>query len=101
MLHLKDLLKDEMAAGTVNVDEDANHNAVTFRGDAMFQPGGAAVQPTMNPLIAKIAGKIVKVPGTVLGYADNVPIRSRTFAFNQICRRSVLPRSCRCCNPQA
>ncbi|MGU7780921.1 type VI secretion system protein TssL, long form [Burkholderia sp. PU8-34] len=84
-LHLKQLLKDEIAAGTVSVNEDARHSAVTFRGDAMFQPGGASVQASMNPLISKIASEISKVPGnvTVLGYTDNVPIRSRHFASNQ------------------
>ncbi|WP_436406906.1 type VI secretion system protein TssL, long form [Burkholderia metallica] len=83
-LHLKQLLKDEIAAGTVSVDEDARHSAVTFRGDAMFQPGGVAVKPAMAPLVAKIAGEIVKVPGkvTVLGYTDNLPIRSRQFPSN-------------------
>ena len=84
-LHLRQLLKDEIAAGTVSVDEDASRSTVTFRGDAMFQPGGASVQAAMNPLISKIAGEIVRVPGkvTVLGYTDNVPIRSRHFASNQ------------------
>lgn len=83
-LHLKELLKNEIAAGTVSVDEDAHHSSVTFRGDAMFPPGGASVKETMGPLIAKIAGEIVKVPGkvTVLGYTDNVPIRSRQFPSN-------------------
>ncbi|WP_167397536.1 type VI secretion system protein TssL, long form [Paraburkholderia aromaticivorans] len=84
-LHLKELLKDEIAARTVSVDEDAHHSAVTFRGDSMFPPGAAAVKTTMVPLIAKIAGEIVKVPGkvTVLGYTDNLPIRSRQFASNE------------------
>ncbi|AIO35268.1 type VI secretion system OmpA/MotB family protein [Burkholderia cenocepacia] len=84
-LHLKQLLKDEIAAGTVSVDEDARRSAVTFRGDAMFLPGGASVQASMNPLIAKIAAEIAKVPGkvTIIGYTDNVPIRSRQFSSNQ------------------
>ncbi|WP_334040454.1 type VI secretion system protein TssL, long form [Burkholderia ambifaria] len=84
-LHLKQLLQDEIAAGTVSVDEDARHSAVTFRGDAMFKPGGASVQASMNPLIAKIAAEIAKVPGkvTIIGYTDSVPIRSRHFASNQ------------------
>lgn len=39
----------------------------------------------MNPLIAKIAAEIAKVPGkvTIIGYTDNVPIRSGQFASNQ------------------
>lgn len=83
-LHLKALLKNEIAAGTVSVDEDAHHSSVTFRGDAMFPPGAASVNASMGPLVARIAGEIIKVPGkvTVLGYTDNVPIRSRQFPSN-------------------
>jgi type VI secretion system protein ImpK len=83
-LHLKTLLKDEIAAGTVSVDEDTKHSAVTFRGDSMFPPGGVEVNASMGPLIAKIAAEIAKVPGkvTVLGYTDNLPIHSRAFASN-------------------
>jgi type VI secretion system protein ImpK len=84
-MHLKQLLKNDVAAGTVSVDEDARHSAVTFRGDAMFEPGGASVKTSMEPLIKKVAGEIAKVPGkvTVLGYTDNIPIRSGQFASNQ------------------
>ncbi|AOI59919.1 type VI secretion system protein TssL, long form [Burkholderia diffusa] len=84
-LHLKQLLRDEIAAGIVSVDEDAHHSSVTFQGDAIFPPGSASVKATMGPLIAKIAGEIAKVPGqvTVTGYTDSIPIRSRQFASNQ------------------
>jgi type VI secretion system protein ImpK len=84
MLHLKELLKSEIAAGMVSVDEDARHSAVTFRGDAMFPPGAVSVNASMSPLVAKIAGEIIKVPGkvTVMGYTDNMPVRSRQFASN-------------------
>ncbi|MEM5343150.1 type VI secretion system protein TssL, long form [Paraburkholderia azotifigens] len=82
--HLKELLKGEIAAGTVSVDEDARHSSVTFRGDSMFQPGGVNVKTSIGPVIAKIANEVVKVPGkvTVSGYTDNVPVRSRQFASN-------------------
>ena len=84
-LRLKPLLKNEIAAGTVSVDEDASRCAVTFRGDAMFETGGAAVEASMGPLIAKIAGEIAKVPGkvTVQGYTDNIPTRRGRFPSNQ------------------
>ncbi|MEA3122724.1 MAG: type secretion system protein ImpK [Paraburkholderia sp.] len=84
-LHLKALLKNEIAAGTVSVVDDARHSTVTFRGDAMFPPGGAEVKHAMAPLIAKIAHEIAKVPGkvTVLGYTDSAPIRSGRFASNE------------------
>lgn len=82
--HLRELLKDEITAGTVNVDEDTRHSAVIFRGDAMFAPGSVNVNASMGPLIAKIAREVVKVPGkvTITGYTDNVPIKSRQFASN-------------------
>ncbi|QCP54386.1 type VI secretion system protein TssL [Trinickia violacea] len=84
VLHLKTLLKNEIAAGTLSVDEDTHHSSVTFRGDSMFSPGGSSVNASMGPLISRIAAEIVKVPGkvSVLGYTDNVPIRSRQFASN-------------------
>lgn len=85
VLHLKELLKDEIAAGKVSVDEDEHHSAVTFRGDDMFVAGKAAVSASMQPLINKIAAEVIKVPGkvTVIGHTDNTPIRSRTFDSNQ------------------
>ncbi|WP_370643035.1 type VI secretion system protein TssL, long form [Bordetella sp. LUAb4] len=83
-LHLKQLLKDQIAAGMLSVDEDAQHSAVTFRGDTMFQSGGATVHASIDPLIAKIASEIIKVPGkvTIIGHTDNIPIRSRYFPSN-------------------
>lgn len=82
--HLKELLTNEIAAGTVSVDEDARHSAVTFKGDSMFAPGGVAVKASTGPLLTKIANELMKVPGKVVvtGYTDNVPIRSRQFASN-------------------
>jgi len=85
-LHLKELLKDEIAAGTVSVDEDSQHSAVTFRGDAMFEPGSAEIRSSkIGPLVTRIANELVKVPGqvSVLGYSDNIPIHSRQYASNQ------------------
>jgi type VI secretion system protein ImpK len=84
-LHLKELLKNEIAAGKVSVEEDERHSAVTFHGDDMFVAGNASVNASMQPLIAKIAAEIVKVPGkvTVIGHTDNRPIRSRAFPSNQ------------------
>lgn len=85
MVHLKELLKDQIAAGKVSVDEDEHHSDVTFRGDDMFVAGNAAINPSMQPLLEKIAAEIVKVPGkvTVTGHTDSTPIRSRAFPSNQ------------------
>jgi type VI secretion system protein ImpK len=84
-LHLKDLLRNEIAAGTVSVDEDGHRSVVTFHGDEMFPAGKETVQPDMAPLLARIAAEINKVPGkvTITGYTDNRPVHSRQFASNQ------------------
>jgi len=82
--HLKESLKNEIAAGTVSVDEDERHSSVTFRGDSLFTPGGTNLNASIGPLVAKIANQVVKVPGkvTVTGYTDNLPIRNRQFESN-------------------
>lgn len=84
-LRLATLLAGEIAAGTLSVEENARRSSVTFRGDAMFAPGAAGVNPAMGPLIRKIAAEIARVPGkvTVRGYTDNQPIKSRQFASNE------------------
>jgi type VI secretion system protein ImpK len=85
-LHLKELLKDQIAAGKVSVDEDEHHSSVIFRGDDMFGAGNASVSASVQPLLAKIAAEVIKVPGkvTVIGHTDNQPIRSRAFPSNQV-----------------
>ncbi len=84
-LNLRALLKEEIAAGKVSVEQDAHNSTVTLHGDEAFIAGKADVNKTMRPLIEKIAAQIVKVPGrvTVTGYTDNQPIHSRVFASNQ------------------
>jgi type VI secretion system protein ImpK len=84
-LHLRELLSMEIAAGKVSVDEDARHSAVTFHGDDMFVPGKAMVNASMQPLVARIAAEIIKVPGkvTVIGHTDNMRVRGGAFASNQ------------------
>ncbi|WP_211462534.1 type VI secretion system protein TssL, long form [Collimonas silvisoli] len=84
-LKLAQLLRDEIASGQVTVDEDAKHSAVIFKGDDMFIPGQATVNPKILPLLNKVAGEIAKVSGTVqvIGHSDNQPIKTRKFPNNQ------------------
>jgi type VI secretion system protein ImpK len=83
---LHSLLDDEIASGIVSFEEDASRMSITFRDDNMFAPGGASLNPSLAPLIVKVAAELAKVPGrvTVSGYTDNVPIRGRDFASNRI-----------------
>lgn len=84
-LRLKELLSADIARGTVSVDEDDNHSAVTFKGDDMFVPGQAKLNPKIVPVLTKVADEINQVTGAVqvIGHSDNQPIRTREFPNNQ------------------
>jgi type VI secretion system protein ImpK len=86
VLRLAELLKDEIARGQVQVEEDATHSAVTFRGDDMFAGGRADVNAKVQPLLDKVAAEIARVPGkvTVTGHSDNQPIKTARFPSNQV-----------------
>ncbi len=85
-LRLKALLADEIARGTVDVDEDGTRSAVTFRGDEMFVAGQARLNARIVPVLAKVAAEIGQVPGAVnvVGHSDNRPIRTGAFPDNQV-----------------
>ncbi|MBO9647895.1 MAG: type VI secretion system protein TssL, long form [Variovorax sp.] len=84
-LRLKELLAPEIARGTVSVEEDDEHSAVSFKGDDMFVAGQAQVNAKLLPTIAKVANEINEVSGTVriTGHSDNQPIKTRQFPDNQ------------------
>jgi len=84
-LRLKELLAPEIARGTVSVEEDDAHSAVSFKGDDMFVPGQAQVNAKLVQTIAKVANEINEVTGTVrvAGHSDNRPIKTRLFPDNQ------------------
>jgi type VI secretion system protein ImpK len=84
-LRLKELLAAEIANGSVSVEEDDDHSAVSFKGDDMFVPGQARVNARQLPTIAKVESEINEVSGTVrvTGHSDNRPIRTRQFPDNQ------------------
>ena len=85
-LRLAVLLKEEIAQGKVTVIEDAKHSQVVFKGDDMFIPGQAAINPKIKPLLDKVAAEIARVPGAVqvIGHSDNQPIRTPRFPNNQV-----------------
>lgn len=84
-LRLKELLSAEIARGTVSVEEDDSRSAVSFKGDDMFVPGQARLNPKILPVIAKVANEVNEVAGTVqvIGHSDSQPIRTREFPDNQ------------------
>jgi len=85
-LRLKALLADEIARGTVGVEEDDRHSAVTFKGDDMFVPGRSQLTSRVMPTLEKVGQPIGAVDGTVVitGHTDSIPIRTREFPNNQV-----------------
>ncbi|RYC39766.1 DotU family type VI secretion system protein [Pectobacterium zantedeschiae] len=83
-LNLKAFLKPEIDAGLVAVRDEANQSVVTLKGDGLFASASIDVRGRYDVVIQRIAEAMNNVRGKVLviGYSDNVPIRSARFASN-------------------
>lgn len=81
---LAQLLKSDIDAGTVQVQDLADRSIVTLRGDTLFDPGSADLNTKVRPLFERIAAALNQVPGHVLisGHSDNQPIRSLRYPSN-------------------
>lgn len=81
---LAQLLRSDIDAGTVRVQDLADRSIVTLVGDGVFDPGSADVAGRARPLFDRIASALNQVPGRVLitGHTDNQPIRSLRFPSN-------------------
>ncbi|WP_193323324.1 DotU family type VI secretion system protein [Erwinia endophytica] len=83
-LNLKTFLHDEIEEGLVSVQDAADRSVVTLRGDGLFASGSTAVQSRYEAVLDRVAQAMNNVSGRILviGYSDNVPIRSARFASN-------------------
>ena len=83
-LNLKTFLKPEIDAGLVAVRDEADQSVVTLKGDGLFASGATTVRGRYDAVIQRIAAAMNNVSGKILvvGYSDNVPIRSARFASN-------------------
>ncbi len=83
-LNLKTFLKPEIDAGLVAVRDEADQSVVTLKGDGLFTSGATTVRGRYEEVIQRIAAAMNNVSGKILvvGYSDNVPIRSARFASN-------------------
>ena len=81
---LAQLLQADIAAGLVQVNDQADRSTVTVLGDTLFDPGSADVAGRAVPLFGRVAAALNQVPGQVLvsGHTDNQPIRSLRFPSN-------------------
>lgn len=83
--NLNDRLASEIAAGTLSLEENDSHTALTLRFNEMFPPGEAAVSAWMRPLIATVGGEIASTTANVqvAGYTDSLPVGRSAMASNR------------------
>ena len=83
-LNLHAFLKPEIDAGLVAVRDEADRSVVTLKGDGLFASAATEVRGRYVDVIQRIAAAMNNVSGQiqVIGYSDNVPIRSARFASN-------------------
>ncbi len=84
VLNLRGFLKPEIDAGLVAVKDEADRSVVILKGDGLFASASTVVRDRYEPVIDRIARAMNNVSGKILvvGYSDNVPIRSARFASN-------------------
>ena len=83
-LNLRAFLKPEIDAGLVAVRDEADRSVVILKGDGLFASAATEVRGGYIDVIRRIAAAMNNVSGQiqVIGYSDNVPIRSARFASN-------------------
>lgn len=83
-LNLKGFLHPEIEQGLVSVKDEADQSVVTLKGDGLFTSGSTAVRGRYEAVLDRVAQAMNNVSGRILviGYSDNVPIRSARFASN-------------------
>ncbi|HEX8614938.1 MAG TPA: DotU family type VI secretion system protein [Telluria sp.] len=77
-------LAPDIAAGMVEVRDEAGRSVVILRGDGLFAPGSATVSAGYGPTLQRIARALDTLPGPVrvIGHTDAQPIRSPRFPSN-------------------
>ena len=83
-LNLKAFLKPEIEEGLVTVQDEADRSVVTLKGDGLFTSGSTTVRGRYEEVLDRVAQAMNNVSGRILviGYSDNVPIRSARFPSN-------------------
>lgn len=81
---LAGLLAPEIAAGLVEVRDEADRSTVILRGSNMFALGSASLSDQYRGVIGRVGEALAKVPGAVVvtGHTDNIPSRSAQFPSN-------------------
>lgn len=78
------LLREDIAAQRVAVEDRADRSRVTLRSDQLFASGSARLADELRPLLLRIADAIGQVRGAVLvtGHSDDRPIATLRYPSN-------------------
>jgi len=81
---LAQLLEPDIRTETIAVRDEVDRSVVTLRGDGLFAPATATLEPQQEELMRRIAQALAQIGGQVLvtGYTDTVPIRTLRFPSN-------------------
>jgi len=81
---LKKALKDQIAAGQIEVSGDNERTIIRIREKGSFASGSATLSRKFKPVLKKIADAIEKTPGKIhiSGHTDNIPISTFKFRSN-------------------
>jgi type VI secretion system protein ImpK len=74
-------LQSDLAAGAMEVSDEALRSVITLAADPLFAAGSAELDAGRADLLGRIARALAAQPGQVLvvGHADNEPVRSLQF----------------------
>jgi type VI secretion system protein ImpK len=81
---LAPLLRADIAAGAIQVRDEALRSTVTVPADALFVSGSAEIDAQRFDLLARIAAALAGQPGqiVVIGHTDDQPANSVQFPSN-------------------
>ncbi|RKP44535.1 DotU family type VI secretion system protein [Trinickia fusca] len=81
---LAGFLEPEIRAGLVEVHDAADRSVVVLRGDGLFESGSTSILDRYEPVLARVADALERVPGNIVvaGYTDNVPVHTARFPSN-------------------
>jgi len=81
---LKKALKDQIAAGEIEVSGDNERTIIRIREKGSFSSGNATLSSRFKPVLQKIAAALEKTPGKIhiSGHTDNIPISTFRFRSN-------------------
>lgn len=81
---IKELLKDEIADGQVEVVREGKSLILRIREKATFKSGSATLQKKFAPLLFKISKTVKEISGNidVIGHTDDRPISTNRFRSN-------------------